>query len=370
MFKKSYLKGLLYSTTVALFIGCAGAGGEASQESAQEQVLQHIQEYVADTNASVSLPQKEDYEILGFNDLSEDEVAYLNQGIQGLEPSQVDSVEELKELIRISRIEPPVAYNETLSYVASETGSLTIPLDVEEGEANQTLTYTIKTQPKHGTVTIKGNVITYIPNGELEGYDFHDGEELYDEVEDYPSAQEYYDDRYDNDIDDVIAEANSSLERSLVDKRTTENYNPSENLAKLEQNTENITYEVSNGTKTSEANVQIIARETAIPSVEYNHIIWFNGTSEEIETTKPLFKGVDADHHTIMKGWGLENFRDNRGSALEGIIYTRSSGIIDSYINSRLEGEREAIYQAPNLVVGGFSRGGCFLCALLFKEVR
>lgn len=91
-----------------------------------------------------------------------------------------------------------------MSYIVGRTNSLSIVLDAELGDINDSLTYSIGRQPKEGMVSIVDNIITYIPNAKVKGYDFHDAEQNYDEVADYPSAKNYYDDRYDNDIDDPI----------------------------------------------------------------------------------------------------------------------------------------------------------------------
>ncbi|CAA6806336.1 MAG: Unknown protein [uncultured Sulfurovum sp.] len=348
-----YTKAVLYSTLILLFIGCSGKSNFLA-ESKQAKVLQDIQDYVTDVNNSVRSPQIIDYQVLGFSNLNEYEVANLNNEIQGLKAEDVDTKEEIKELIRISKVPSPLAYDKSVSYLVGSSNSLSITLDADPGDVNDTLTYSIETQPEEGTVSIVDNIITYVPNEKVKGYDFHDAEQTYDEVDDYPSAKNYYDDRYDNDIDDNVTNMLEYQEKAPT-------YSPPALLSKLENNSVNFTYKVSNGTKTSNANIQILARNTEIPTVNYNHIIWFNGTGEELKTNKHLFSTIPSTHYTVMKGWGLTKFTYRRLSKVRGIIFDRKSKkIIDDYIKTRLRGKREAIYKAPNLVVGGFSRGSAF----------
>ncbi|CAA6825748.1 MAG: Unknown protein [uncultured Sulfurovum sp.] len=348
-----YTKAVLYSTLILLFIGCSGKSNFLA-ESKQAKVLQDIQDYVTDVNNSVRSPQIIDYQVLGFSNLNEYEVANLNNEIQGLKAEDVDTKEEIKELIRISKVPSPLAYDKSVSYLVGSSNSLSITLDADPGDVNDTLTYSIETQPEEGTVSIVDNIITYVPNEKVKGYDFHDAEQTYDEVDDYPSAKNYYDDRYDNDIDDNVT-------NMLEYQEKAPSYSPLKLLSKLEDNSVNFTYKVSNGTKTSNANIQILARNTEIPRVNYNHIIWFNGTGEELKTNKHLFSDIDSSNYTVMKGWGLKNFSYGILSEIRGVRFNLTSKkVIDDYIVSRLKGKREAIYKAENLIVGGFSRGSAF----------
>jgi hypothetical protein len=167
MLLSKVLKGFMVALTVLMLSACGGGGSATKVDvnntklpTAQELAIQAIATYAQDGGTAPSADVYTTAGVSGINDTNLDDANAL---VLGLVYEDVDTQEEIQALVdRLNANTPPVANNQTLT--TDEDTPVAFHATDADGD---TLTYTITTQPSHGT--INGN--TYTPDTDYFGSD-------------------------------------------------------------------------------------------------------------------------------------------------------------------------------------------------------
>jgi hypothetical protein len=129
--------------------------------------MNRIKAYALDSNNPA--PTVEDYANAGVQGVTADNLDQINTLIAGLDVEDVDSVEEINALIANSWINiAPVAKGQTVSLDEDTAQAILLEgTDINE----DSLTYTVVTQPTNGTLTGTAPNLTYMPNSNYFGTD-------------------------------------------------------------------------------------------------------------------------------------------------------------------------------------------------------
>jgi hypothetical protein len=111
-----------------------------------------------------------------------------------------------------------------------------------------------------------------------------------------------------------------------------------------------------------------------------NYLIWFNGTGEEIKSTKHLFDSRPSNQYTIVSGWGTGGAMCGTNKISETIacrsaqisgITIKDEEIVRPYLTSSIDGlcliDKIKQREAKKLIIGGFSRGAAFFVPYFLK---
>ena len=158
-------KPMLLSSTLLFFTACGGGDGGTTTDS-QEIAIDRLEAYAANNN---NPPTLEDYLDAGVQGVNDDNLDEINAVVNTLDPEDVDSVEEINALVSQLGINIiPVAKAQSVSL--NEDSSKVIVLEGTDIDSDA-LTYSIVTNPIHGTLTGTVPNLTYTPNPNYHGLD-------------------------------------------------------------------------------------------------------------------------------------------------------------------------------------------------------
>ncbi len=168
MFK--VLRYMILSLFVVMFTACGGGGGtEIPTETAtdQEIAIKTIKTYAK--NGGIA-PTLKDYENAGVTGVDADTLVELNSMVLELEEEDVDTLAEIQVLanalgLNINLV--PIALPQN---IIVDEGNSSIILTGTDAD-NDTLTYTVVTQPTHGTLTGTAPNLNYAATANFSGVD-------------------------------------------------------------------------------------------------------------------------------------------------------------------------------------------------------
>lgn len=166
MFTSKVLKSFMFALTVLMLSACSGRSTTNNETnntpSAQTLPIQTIATYAEDGGTA---PSVEVYTAAGVSGIDATNLDAANVLVLTLVYADVDTQEEIQALVNgLNANTAPVATAQTLTTDEDTAKTFTLSGTDVEGD---TLTYTIATQPSHGT--INGN--TYTPNQDYFGAD-------------------------------------------------------------------------------------------------------------------------------------------------------------------------------------------------------
>jgi len=169
MFTSKVLKSFMFALTVLMLSACGGGGSSTSSDAntttaptAQALAIQAIATYAQDGGTAPSVEVYATAEVSGIDATNLDAANTL---VESLVYEDVDTVEEIQALVdSLNANTAPVATAQSITLDEDTSKTITFAGTDADGDA---LSYTVKTQPSHGTIT--GN--TYTPNPNYFGND-------------------------------------------------------------------------------------------------------------------------------------------------------------------------------------------------------
>jgi len=159
-------KWLLPLVLTFFFTACGGGG--SSIPDAKTQAILKIEAY-ADDNSQAA-PTLQDYSDAGVQGVTADNLDALNLVVAGLTAEDVDTTEEINALTTSLGINIiPVANAQSIT-INEDTSNNAITLTGSDVDAD-TLTYTVVTQPSHGTISGTAPSLSYTPTADYFGAD-------------------------------------------------------------------------------------------------------------------------------------------------------------------------------------------------------
>ena len=154
----------LFLSVLFLLSACDNGGSNPTTVTAKEKAFAKIIAYAEDGNKAA--PTLQDYRDVGVTAATEDNLDQLNAVVESLERIDVDTTEELNALV--TQLGVPVAVDGSATTDEDTVKAITLNATDADGD---TLSYSVVTNPSHGTISISGNTATYTPTANYNGSD-------------------------------------------------------------------------------------------------------------------------------------------------------------------------------------------------------
>ena len=158
---------ILLLTFGLVFTACGGSGSGTSTTDARDIAQIRIEAYANDN--SEPMPTVQDYVDAGVSGVTAENLAEINAVVDDLEAEDVDTVEEINALVTSLGINiVPVANAQSITLNEDTSKTLTLTGSDANGD---TLSYTVVSQPSHGTLSGTAPNLTYTPTANYFGVD-------------------------------------------------------------------------------------------------------------------------------------------------------------------------------------------------------
>jgi hypothetical protein len=261
------------------------------------------------------LPTQQDFISAGLKNVTADMVEDFYGMLDTLTAEDVDSLAKLEAIFAKIANGNPITFSKDLIIPTGQTRG-ELELDAQDRDSS-TLTYQITEQPKNGTARLEGNKLTYEANTGFSGYD---------------------------ELTFTVSDGIETSPPGIIS--------------------------ISVGGQTAANAARRALRRVAVEGRK--HILWFNGSSEELSDTAHLFSRLEKSQYTAFNGWGVSpndsgmKFVNSNAVGINPVFLGR----INDYIASVLNDKQEAVKNSQHLMVGGFSRGAAFFVPYFLSKLN